>query len=478
MDPEYTWENAEVLQCPNALRIYEDDPSIVSGKRSSSSPGESVSSCVTVKKRFSSTSSSSTSSSSLASSSIVHQPKEKKRFASFPSTSTVPCKSSEETRSSLSESTWSMLSSSALSEPPELLRPQLSSPDSPQGPEKKRSPPPPWQPPKQKKRTSLSESAWSMISSSISAAESFKLPQEKRNSSLPSISGITKPMIPNPNPNPNPITKRKSSTSSVSTIPEKNRNSTSTSYLLGKRSSGSEDNSIWESPLSPPPDDISTWESPLSPPPERRRKSSEKKRKSSEKRRKSHEKKRKLSKMSMYSDISDSPVSPPPEKSLKLSRMSMYSDISDTPASPPPEKRRQSTDMSMESAKSEQSQASTQSKVNEPWYMRTLDPSAGPRGFARGLEPIKVLAATDALGDIMHLMQWKGCSQIDLVSHEETSTLCPHLVIEYYEQLLSWHNVPNLTDVILGVSNWKKKGYVNRYRDRYGKKGPRPTEIL
>ncbi|XP_034658570.1 histone-lysine N-methyltransferase 2D-like [Drosophila subobscura] len=382
-----------------------------------------------------------------------------------------------------------MLSSSALSEPPEQLRTQLSSPDSPQAPEKKRSPSPPWQPPKQKKRTSLSESTWSMISSSISAAESFKLPQKKRNSSLPSISGITKPMI--PNPNPNPILKRKSASSPVSNIPEKSRkssaSSTSTSYLLGKRISSSEDNSIWESPLSPPPDDKSTWESPLSPPPEKRRKSSEKKRKSSEKRRKSHEKKRKLSRMSMYSDISDSPESPPPENSLKLSRMSMYSDISDTPASPPPEKRRKSTGMSKVSVKSEQSdisakseqpQVSTQSEVNEPWYMRTLDPSAGPRGFARGLEPIKVLAATDALGDIMHLMQWKGCSQIDLVSHEETSTLCPHLVIEYYEQLLSWHNVPNLTDVILGVSNWKKKGYVNRYRDRYGKKGPRPTEIL
>ncbi|EDW26456.1 GL13026 [Drosophila persimilis] len=308
---------------------------------------------------------------------------------------------------------------------------------------------------------------------------------------------------------PNPKRKSSSVSSSESNIPEKKRKSSaasSLSHLLGKRSN-SESNSIWESPLSPSPENNSMWESPLSPPPEKRRKSSEKKRKSSEKRRKSSEKKRKLSRMSMYSDISDTPASPPLlEKSLNLSRMSMYSDISDSPASPPPEKRRKSFEMPMISVKSELSYmpvkselsdlsnvsnaselsvkselsqvSSAQREVREPWYMRNLDPSAGPRGFARGLEPVKVLGATDALGDIMHLMQWKGCSQFDLVSHEETSILCPQLVIEYYEQRLSWHNVPNVTDVILGVKNWKQKGYINRYRDRYGKKGRRYYEKI
>ncbi len=59
--------------------------------------------------------------------------------------------------------------------------------------------------------------------------------------------------------------------------------------------------------------------------------------------------------------------------------------------------------------------------------------------FEAGLEPEKIIGATDVNGELAFLVQWKSSNKATLIPSKLARQKCPQLVIDFYEQRLTWH---------------------------------------
>ncbi|XP_043451888.1 chromobox protein homolog 3-like [Prionailurus bengalensis] len=70
------------------------------------------------------------------------------------------------------------------------------------------------------------------------------------------------------------------------------------------------------------------------------------------------------------------------------------------------------------------------------------DGAEKPRAFTRGLDPERIIGATDSSAELMFLMKQKDLDDVHSVLAKEANMKCPQIVIAFYEEKLTWHSYP------------------------------------
>lgn len=83
-----------------------------------------------------------------------------------------------------------------------------------------------------------------------------------------------------------------------------------------------------------------------------------------------------------------------------------------------------------------------------------LDEIKKPRGFERGLPIDEIVGATDYTGDLLYLIRWRDCSELDLLPSLEVNEKSPQDVIKFNEKRCPLNKLVNgntLTDIPINI---------------------------